>query len=126
MAVLDDLKIVLDPSISEDLLNLYIRKGVTLITNHLQLDTTTQTINNGDGTTTIVQPIDVASTYPDAIVEFVVENYNKRGNEGLKQFSQGSHSGAYDSALSADVKALLPKPYIRMRSTVIDSSAYNA
>jgi len=125
LAVLDDLRIALDPSINPDLLNLYIRKSVTLITNYLQLDTTAQTIDNGDGTTT-VNPIDVASTYPDAIVEYVIENYNKRGNEGLKQFSQGSHSGSYNSALSDDVKALLPKPYINMRSTFIDSSAYNA
>lgn len=126
MAVLDDLKIVLNPNIDSSLLNIYIRKGVTLIINYLQLETQPYTTVDSNNVSTIVQPIDVTLTYPDALIEYVTICVNKRGNEGLKQFSQASRSGSYGNDLPDSVKALLPKPFIRMRSTFVDSGVYNA
>lgn len=96
MSVLDDIKIITG-STEDTLLNLYIRKADTLIKNYLRLDN-----------------VDIETTYPDAVIQYVVENYRQRGNEGIKQFSQGSRSGTYNSGLSSDVKVLLPLPKIKL------------
>jgi len=92
--ILDDLNILLG---SDDVvLTLYIRKAVTLINNYLK--------------TTIAE-----EDYSDAIIEFVTIAYNKRGNEGMKQFSQGSLSGTYIDDIPPSVKSLLPLPKLLMR-----------
>jgi hypothetical protein len=97
LAVLDDVKIILGTT-EDILLNLYIRKADTLIKNYLRLDDT----------------VDIEAIYSDAVIQYVVENYRQRGNEGIKQFSQGSRSGTYNSGLSSDVKVLLPLPKIKL------------
>jgi len=106
MALLEDVKTVLGLDITDtsrdDLLNIYIRKGVTLITKYLNASVT-------------VPPLDVETVYLDALIEFVVQVYKKRGNEGLKSYGQGSRTGSYGEELSDSVKALLPSPLIRMR-----------
>ena len=94
MAVLNDLNILLGND--DVVLTLYIRKAVTVINNYLK--------------TTILE-----TDYEDAIIEFVTIAYNKRGNEGMKQFSQGSLSGTYIDDIPPSVKALLPLPVIVMR-----------
>jgi hypothetical protein len=48
------------------------------------------------------------------MIEYAVENFNKKGNEGIKQYGKGSRSGTYDDTLSEAVKVLLPVPYITM------------
>lgn len=97
MAVLDDVKILLNADDSKDpILNLYIRKADTLISNYLNIT------------------VDAEASYPDAVIEYVVLCYRKKGNEGLKQFGQGSRSGTYEDNLPASVKALLPLPSIKM------------
>lgn len=102
MAVLDDVKTLLNVDISkEPILILYIRKAATLITNYLNATVT-------------VPPIDVEITYSDAVIEYTVLCYNKRGNEGVKQVSQGSRSQTYEDNLPSSVKALLPLPSVRM------------
>lgn len=102
MAVLDDLHILLNVDVSKDpILDLYIRKAVTLITNYLNATIT-------------VPPVDIETTYPDAVIEYTVLCYNKRGNEGVKSFGQGSRSGTYEDNLPSSVKALLPLPSVRM------------
>ena len=101
--VLDDIKTLLNVDTSKDpILNLYIRKAVTLITNYLNAVPT-------------IPPVDVATTYPDAVIEYTVLCYNKRGNEGVKQASQGSRSQTYEDSLPQSVKVLLPMPYVTMR-----------
>lgn len=55
--------------------------------------------------------VDIPLTYPDAVMEYVKICMNKNGNEGLKQFSQGSRSGTYGNDLPDSVKALLPLPF---------------
>lgn len=103
--ILDDIKEVLgiyqiDTS-RDNLLNIYIRKGVTLITNYMNAPVTDP-------------PLDVSEVYIDALIEYVIECYRKKGNEGTKSFSQGSRSGTYEDGLSDSVKSLLPSPFIKM------------
>ena len=97
MALLDDTKTVLGigDTTQDSLLTLYIRKSTTLIKNYLMCADT----------------VDIQANYPDAVMEYVIEQFNKRGNEGLKQFAQGSRSGTYGNELPESVIALLPAPY---------------
>ncbi|WP_075366848.1 phage head-tail connector protein [Desulfosporosinus metallidurans] len=102
MMLLDDIKIVLGIELdtSRDyLLNIYIRTATTLISKYLKAN----------------DKVDIQALYPDAIIAYVVMAMAKRGNEGLKQFSQGSRSGSYGDDLPDGVKALLPLPRIAMR-----------
>ena len=94
--VLDDIKIILDVTNKDALLNLYIRKANTLINNYLNVT------------------LDASSVHPDAVIEYVILCYRKKGNEGMKQFGQGSRSGTYGNDLPDSVKALLPVPSIRI------------
>lgn len=97
--VLDDIKVlknITDES-KDAQINLLIRKAVTVIKNYLQSD------------------IDAENLYPDAVIEYVIFSLNKKGNEGLKQFSQGSRSGTYEDGIPQTVKALLPLPSIGIR-----------
>ncbi|MFL0251405.1 phage head-tail connector protein [Clostridium neuense] len=81
-------------------INIYIRRAVTLIGNYLNLGS-----NNG---------IDIENTYQDACIAYVMEQFDRKGNEATKQYSQGSRSGTYENSLSDNVKNLLPVPYARM------------
>jgi len=102
MAVIDDVKVLknINDSNRDNEINIYIRRAVTLIENYLNLGS-----NN---------TIDVENTYQDACTAYVMEQFNRKGNEAIKQYSQGSESGTYGSDLSDNVKALLPVPYARM------------
>lgn len=117
--ILNDTKILLDigDTTQDGALNIYIRKAVTLITTYLNVATEPVTTTDyWTGVTTTIQPVDVAATYPDAVIQYVIENFRLRGNEGLKQFSQGSRSGTYNGGLSQDVINLLPLPYVGTQS----------
>lgn len=96
MPVLDDLKTLTGQS--ENILNIYIRRATTAIRSYLNIDDTA----------------DIENTYPDAVIEYVSECLSKKGNEGMKQFVQGSRQGTYEDGITEDVKALLPLPYVRM------------
>ena len=98
--VLADLKILLDTNETEDpLLAIYIRKATTLITNYLNLRSI----------------VDISVMYPDAVIEYVTINYNKKGNEGIKQFKFENTEATYnDDGIPKSVKDLLPLPFIRM------------
>lgn len=117
MALIDDIKTVIgidyvDTS-KDDLINIYIRKAKTLITTYLQIPTEAYT----DSTGTVIQPIDVTVAYPDACLDFVVQVFRKRGNEGLKSYGQGSRLGSYGDEISDSTKAMLPSPYVKMKRT---------
>lgn len=101
--ILDDIKILQNiADVSKDaMLTLYIRKAATLITNYLNASAT-------------IPPLDMSVVYPDAVTEYVTICMNKRGNEGIKQSSQGSRSATYGSDLPDSVKALLPLPNVKM------------
>ena len=115
MAVLDDIKTTqgiatLDTS-KDGPINIYIRKAVTLITNYMNFKP-------------VVAPsmaVDVSITYPDAVIEYAIISLNKKGNEGVKQYSQGSRSGTYEDSLPQSVKDLLPAPYVTMSSVYTDA-----
>ena len=122
MAVLDDIKILQNvnstDTTKDGLFNIYIRKGVTLIATYLNIPTTPiSTTDPYTGVVTIVQPINIPITYPDALVEYVIICINKKGNEGIKQGSQGSRSQTYGNDIPDSVKALLPLPYATCLST---------
>lgn len=97
--LLDDIKILLDVDASkEPVLNLYIRKANTLINKYL--NTT----------------VDVTKVYPDAVIEYVIICFNRKGNEGLTKFKFENTEASYiDDGLSKGVKDLLPIPCIKMR-----------
>jgi hypothetical protein len=118
MAALDDIKTVLGISdISKDaLLSVYIRKGVTLVTAYMNAPAVPITVPP-------TLPVDVAIVYADAITEYATLCYRKRGQEGVKQFSQGSRSGTYEDSLQGSVKDLLPSPFIRMARVTRDPYA---
>lgn len=105
MAILDDVKTLknITDSNRDDEINIYVRRAVTLIKVYLNLDSNDTT--------------DIANTYPDACVAYVMECLEKKGNEGIKQFSQGSRSGTYGNELSDTVITLLPAPYATMLTT---------
>jgi hypothetical protein len=112
MAVLDDvndIKTVLGitDTTKDALLTVYIRKGITLITAYMNAPAVPITVPP-------TLPVDVATAYEDALIEYVTLTYRKKGNEGIKQFSQGSRSGTYEDGLQQSVKDLLPSPFIRM------------
>ncbi len=101
MAVLDDIKMLKGWDNSHDgKINIFIRRAVTLIRNYLNL-------NSNDTT-------NIETVYQDAVTCYVMEQLQRDGNEGIKQYAQGSRSGTYGNDLSDNVKALLPVPYVRM------------
>lgn len=102
MAVLDDIKELKgwQDSSHDGKINIYIRRATTLIRNYLNLDSNNTT--------------DIANTYQDACVAYVMEQFDRKGNEATKQYTQGSRSGTYGNDLSENVKNLLPTPYVRM------------
>lgn len=99
--ILEDIKTMLgiEDTLQDNLLTLYLRKAIILIRNYLKVDET----------------IDIETVYPDAIIEYVTICKNKKGNEGLKSYGQGSRSGTYGNDMPDSVKALLPLPFIKMR-----------
>lgn len=99
MSVLTDIQVLTDTSLIEAKLNIYIRRGTSLIKIYLNNDSYTD---------------DIETLYPDAIIEYVTICINKRGNEGLKQFQQGSRGGTYNNDLPDSVKALLPLPSVKL------------
>lgn len=102
MAVIDDVKELKgwQDSSHDGVINIYIRRAVTLVREHLNLRPD--------------DPTDIATLYQDAVVCYVMEQFDRKGNEATKQYSQGSESGTYGSDLSDNVKALLPTPYARI------------
>lgn len=104
--MLEDIKALLGiTDFSKDAtLTIYIRQGITRITAYMNDHS--------------VVPVDVATTYADAVIEFVVLKYRKAGTEGIISQTQGSRSTTYATStgnLPDAVKELLPSPFIRMR-----------
>lgn len=83
----------------DTLIDTYIGKAKTLIKYYLNCDDT----------------VVIDTTYPDAVMEYVSICLNKHGNEGMKQFTQGSRSGTYGNDLPDSVKALLPLPFATLK-----------
>jgi hypothetical protein len=94
--------------------------GLALITATVPVGavSTTVQVASTSRTLTPVVLVDVPTLYPDAIIEYVVLTYRKKGIEGLKSYSQGSRSGTYEDSLQQSVKDLLPSPFIRMSGVV--------
>ncbi len=118
MAALDDMSIIFPTFNNDPLLTLYIRKAVTLITTYLNLDTEPYTYTEfSTGSVITVNPIDVSMTYIDAIDDYVTTVVNRKGNEGIKQETQGPRSMTYGNDLPDSTKALLPAPFANCQNT---------
>ena len=103
MAAIDDVKELKNwqnDNSHDGKIDIYIRRAVKLIKEYLNLRI--------DDTT------DIPTVYQDAVVCYVMEQFDRKGNEATKQYSQGSKSGTYENSLSDNVKNLLPAPYVRM------------
>lgn len=104
--MLEDIKILLDikDNSKDTILNIYIRKAMILIKNYL---------NNSTFDDEYIQ-----NNFQDAIIDIVVNAYNTKGKENIKSITQGARSVTYSDgtifAISDNVKALLPTPYIKM------------
>lgn len=100
--VLDDIKTILGVTDKDNLLNLYIRKANILINNYLNIS------------------VDAPTLYPDAVIEYVIICYNRKGNEGVTEYKFENIDVTYnDEGLSKSVKDLLPPPYLKMRGGLV-------
>lgn len=104
--MLEDIKTLLGVA-DENILNIYIRKAITVIKNYL----TNDSFDNDY----------IQSNFSDAIIELVVKAYNvnKNTKDGIKQEQQGSRNIVYKDNSSAfviddSVKRLLPLPYAKL------------
>jgi len=90
--------------------------GLGLITANISINTTGTTVQVVSTSATFIPVVlvNVPVIYADALTEYVMLRYRKKGNEGVKQYSQGSRSGTYEDGLQQSVKALLPSPFIKM------------
>lgn len=104
--MLEDIKTLLGIA-DENILNIYIRKAITVIKNYL---------NNDSFDDTYIQ-----ANFSDAIIELVVNAYsvNKNTKIGIKQEEQGSRTIVYKDNSAAfviddSIKRLLPLPYAKL------------
>lgn len=104
--LLEDIKILLEitDNTKDVLLNLYMRRAITIIKNYINNDNFTQDY--------------IEQNYSDAIIELVVMAYRNKGKENIKSTSQGARSVTYTDgstfSITESVKTLLPTPYLRM------------
>ena len=110
--MLDDIKTLLgiDDNSKDAILNIYIRRAVTLIKSY---------INNSRFDDTYIQ-----ENFKDAIIELVYNAYILKGRENIQSEAQGSRSITYKTITSYsdgstfmitnDIANMLPAPYIRM------------
>lgn len=135
MAVLDDIKVIknITDTSKDGLLNIYIRRATTVIQLYLNVPTVTQldkyrrqiirqvteifsdtpvTTSTDDGTTTTTVSAAILDTYPDAVIQFVLEILNRQGDEGISKSTVGRQmQSEYELGISETVKTLLPVPY---------------
>lgn len=101
--MLNDLKLLI-PNANTEILNIYIRKSITLIKNYM---------NNPKFDNKYIE-----DNFGDAIIEIVVNAYTNKDNSNLKSITQGARSVSYSDntafCINNSVIALLPTPYLRM------------
>lgn len=114
MPILDDVKVLLgkesDFSI-EAALTVLKDRAVTVVKNYLN-------------SSTYDAPY-IELNFADAVVQLTYNAFNMKGKENIQSESQGSRSVSYKTfttfsdssayAITQDIKALLPRPFMRMR-----------
>lgn len=117
--VLHDTKILLGitDTLKDSILGIYLRRAIPLIQRYLNISPIAIVTTDRYGVITTTEPIDVTLTYGDAVIQYAVENYRRKGKEGIKSGTTGSVSQVYDNSLSEAVISLLPVPYVTMFST---------
>lgn len=110
--MLEDIKTLLDitDNLKDSILNIYIKRAVTLIKNYL---------NNDSFDNSYIQ-----DNFQDAVIELVYNAYISKGKENIQSENQGSRSITYKTVTSYsdgstfmitnNIALLLPVPYIRM------------
>ena len=101
--MIDDIKVLI-PNADDKIINIYIRKSITLIQNYLNNDKFTKEY--------------VEENFSDAIIDMVVNAYTWKDNSNIKSMTQGARSITYADntafCITDSVANLLPMPYIRM------------
>lgn len=106
--ILSDLKTLLEispiDSSKDGILKLYIRKATTMIKGYL---------NNDSFSIEYIQ-----ANFQDAIIQLTYDGYSVKGEESIKQKTQGSRTLIYKDNLGMNIKSvvnMLPVPYVKMR-----------
>ena len=117
--VLGDTKILLGitNTLKDSILSIYLRRAVPLIQRYLNISPIAISTTDMYSVITTTEPIDVTLTYGDAVIQFAVESYRRKGKEGIKSGTTGSVSQVYNNSLSDTVISLLPMPYVTLFST---------
>ena len=114
MPILDDVKVLLGKESDltiDGALTILKNRAVTVVKNYLNSAT--------------YDAVSIEVDFPDAIVQLVYNAFSVKGKENIQSESQGSRSVSYKTfttfsdgsayAITQDIKALLPKPFMRMR-----------
>jgi hypothetical protein len=148
MAILDDIKAIkyITDTSQDAVLNIYIRRATVAIRQYLNIpnvqvldkykmkicnpvteifpNTDTYTVTD-DGTTTRVLADDIQSTFPDAVIQIVLEILNRQGDEGIsKSFVGREMQSVYELGMSESAKGLLPLPFATTINTFAISDYY--
>ena len=111
--ILDDLHALLPKTdrATDVVLNIFKSRAITLVKNYL---------NNSAYDSEYIE-----ENFSDAIIELVYNAYSLKGKENISSETQGSRSVTYKGfttfadgsafSITQSIKALLPKPSIRMR-----------
>lgn len=114
MPVLDDVKILLgkesDASI-DAALTILKNRAITVVKNYLN--------------SALYDTAYIEENFSDAVIQLTYNAFSVKGKENIQGESQGSRSVSYKTfttfsngsafTITQDVKALLPKPFMRMR-----------
>lgn len=103
----ENIKLILGISHGDELIEVFISNAIYSIKNYLNNDNVSDEI--------------VLEKYPNVIMELAIRAYMSRelGATGLKSITQGQRSVTFDSlsspmAITDDLKAMLPTPYVRL------------
>ena len=114
MPILDDVKVLLgkESDLTIDAaLNILKNRAVTVVNNYLNSATYDSAY--------------IEENFADAVVQLTYNAFNIKGKENIQSESQGSRSVSYKTfttfsdgsayTITQDIKAFLPKPFMRMR-----------
>lgn len=102
--ILSDIKTLLEVTDQDGVLNIYIRRATGLIKNYL---------NNS-----LYDETYIKNNFSDAIIQLVVDTYNLKDNENVKQMVQSSRAVTFKDNCGMNintVKDLLPLPFATLR-----------
>lgn len=102
--ILADVKSLVDVTDKDNILNIYIRRATGLIKNYLNNSTYDETY--------------IKDNFADAVIQLVVDAFNLKDNENVKQMTQASRQVTFKDNCGMNinsVKDLLPLPFAVLR-----------